>query len=71
MGCFNRAMVRCKCGSFIEFQSKAGDCISDYDLDEAPMAILADINGQHETCVECGNGVRVRVIALATKEFDN
>lgn len=61
MGMFDSVYVDCpKCGTDIEFQSKAGDCIlGTYNLNNAPQEILEDIEGDVEECHKCGETVKI------------
>lgn len=63
MGCFDSVEVPCgKCGADVEFQSKAGECyLETYTLDDAPKAILGDLDGKSEICPVCTAEVTVRV----------
>jgi len=59
MGMFDRIWLSCPaCGNPVEFQSKAGECsLADYSYPEGvgkiPPAVLADLDGQVETCQKC------------------
>lgn len=64
MGCFDSVFVQCpqcKRGT-AEFQSKAGDCsMREFAIDDAPLVILADIDGNSARCDNCGYTMRIRV----------
>lgn len=65
MGCYDTVMVPCpKCGRKEAFQSKGGDCLlRDFDLDEAPADVLADVNRHAPaTCEHCGTLFGVAVV---------
>lgn len=68
MGCFDRVYMTCpNCGySRVEFQSKAGECsMSEFDQDRVPLDIAADIEGDVETCPQCGTEVvAVKVLPI-------
>lgn len=53
-GMYDEVRVRCLCGGYATFQSKAGECIlAMYDVDEVPAAIAADLNGEVSECERC------------------
>lgn len=56
MSCFDTIKIYCpKCLSIIIEQSKADKCIlKEYTLDNAPLKILADIDGNEYKCNKCG-----------------
>lgn len=64
MGCFDSVSIRCpNCGAKVEFQSKAGACrFYEYDEDEVPIEVAADINGDTEKCPKCG--IEVKALSL-------
>ena len=66
MGMFDSVRVPCpKCGAVWFAQSKGGDCIlRTYDLADAPVDVLSDVNRHPMTCEECGEGFRVEVKAF-------
>ena len=57
MGMFDTLLIKCpKCRETVAFQSKAGPCdLMDYryGLDDVPLPILADMDGQQEPCPKC------------------
>lgn len=55
MGEYDSVWVKCpKCGSEIEYQSKAGSCsFKNYRSSSVPENIANDINNCIETCKEC------------------
>lgn len=63
MGMFDSVHVRCpKCGTFLEFQSKAGPCVlKDYALDSAPVEVLADIEHDSQWCDKCKHSVGIEL----------
>lgn len=67
MGMYDRVWLVCpKCGSQIEWQSKAGEChLADYSLFDAPPAILGDIAGEHGVC-KCGFAFIIVVQMMAS-----
>ena len=66
---FNTVYVPCRnCERDVQFQSKAGDCVSTYDGNTAPVEILNDIDGDGVTCTHCGVVNTVHVIILAKVE---
>jgi hypothetical protein len=69
MGMFDSLMITCKkCKRTVEFQSKASSCcLSEFEIDNCPDVILADLNGQHEEC-ECGNVITIRSKTVAIVE---
>jgi len=64
MGCFDEITIRCpKCGYHVLEQSKAGDCtMSMYRLEEAPTAILADLDDKQIQCSDCGYILHIHVL---------
>lgn len=60
MGMYDSVYARCdNCGTSLEFQSKAGDCIlSQYTSDDVPIEIALDISGEEQQC-DCGKFVRL------------
>ena len=66
MGMFDSVVTRCpKCHGDIEYQSKAGDCLlRTYDLDDVPVAIGIDINGDVSCCNDCGESYKILVQGL-------
>lgn len=52
MGMFDSVYVKCdECEESIEFQSKAGNCsLASYSPETAPFVILADIDGNWDSC---------------------
>lgn len=61
MGMFDSLYVKCReCGSAVEFQSKAGDCmLHSYSTLTVPGNVAGDLLGQAETC-KCGNRITLR-----------
>jgi hypothetical protein len=56
MGMFDSFWARCQaCGSDVEFQTKAGDCLlRDYRAgDDIPLEIVEDLDEQAEQCPSC------------------
>jgi len=54
MGCFGEVYFRCpKCGELVSQQTKAGDCVSTYQLEEAPPEIVAALVHDAVYCTEC------------------
>ena len=70
MGMFDSVYVKCaKCGTEVEFQSKAGKCdLENYTINNAPPEILIDIDKEIGVCKECGhyNQIHVQVMTFAT-----
>ena len=64
MGMFDSVIAFCpKCGTELEFQSKAGPCLlRNYNINSIPPNIAEDINGDILTC-KCGY---IAKISLAT-----
>lgn len=62
MGMYDSVLAPCtKCDEYVEFQSKAGDCLlSRYFLDAVPVAIANDVEGDTECCEACGTPVTLR-----------
>lgn len=71
MGCFDSVYVQCPaCGKRTEIQSKAGDCsFGEYQLYNAPPAILGALHGEIQTCDHCNAGFTIRVQTLASIEY--
>ena len=69
MGMFDRVYVLCpKCGTGIEFQSKAGDCLLiAYTLYDAPPEILGDLSRDTDTkdCPKCKSSIGIKVVMMA------
>lgn len=61
MGMFDSVHVKCPhCGEFVEFQSKAGDCIlRDYQPDDVPSDIALDVDGKVSECQNCKELVKI------------
>lgn len=57
MGMFDSVVCKCRnkdCEAEIEFQSKAGICdLNRYSIDEVPLSVAEDIDGQTEVCKKC------------------
>ncbi len=71
MGMFDRIWAKCpKCGTDVEFQSKAGDCtLEDFPSEAVPHVIAADITGDSICCEKCDHLVTIG--AGHTKSFVN
>lgn len=69
MGLFDSVWIACPgCGTAIEFQSKAGECtLTYYSMDDAPLKILADIDGDSEYCPKCERVARFRIVPAGWK----
>jgi phage FluMu protein Com len=69
MGMFDSVFVSCpNCGHVVEFQSKAGACnLSAYTVDNVPLKILADIDGESKVCPKCQHVIRVTVRPVGWK----
>lgn len=63
MGMFDSVVATCpKCGCEIEFQSKAGTCnLNRFQLDEVPVEIASNINGELRECENCGEMYRIQI----------
>ena len=66
MGMFDSVNVTCpNCGEFVEFQSKAGDCVLDcYGEASVPGEIAKDIANDTEECRYCGIEVGVALLII-------
>lgn len=55
MGLYDTVVAGCTgCGTPVEFQSKAGDCVlATYTLDAVPYSIALDLDGADEACHKC------------------
>jgi len=64
MGMFDSVFIKCpECGDTSEIQSKAGACmLHEYNLSNAPMSILGDIDGEG---LKCQCGYVIKVVAMA------
>ena len=64
MGCFDSLIVPCPgCGDSVEFQSKAGDCsLARYTVQDVPLKIAQDLDGEVRHCHDCARPVRVRML---------
>lgn len=74
MGMFDTVRARCpECGGEIEEQSKAGPCqLKDYNLYNAPAAVLVDLSEQELWCVHCDSRLKLRVhISTALEPADD
>ena len=62
MGMFDSVIARCpKCGSEVEFQSKAGECqLRRYSINSVPPEIAQSLVGDIETC-GCGEMLKLAV----------
>jgi hypothetical protein len=69
MGLFDSVWMPCPgCGTAIEFQSKAGECgLTSYSMDDAPLRILADIDGDIESCPKCERVAHFRIVPAGWK----
>ena len=68
MGCFDSVWVKCpNCGIENDVQSKSGECLQEnYDLDNCPDDVLANVN-RHSPChCECGVMYEVDVLNRKT-----
>ena len=67
MGMYDSLEVRCPtCGTFVTFQSKAGDCVLDtFCLDNVPSSIADDLNGTTKSCSTCGDILKVNSIVIS------
>lgn len=64
MGCYDTVWVKCpKCGIENSFQSKSGECLlDDYDLENCPDDVMANVN-RHSPChCECGTTYEVDIV---------
>ena len=63
MGMYDSVDIICpNCGHHVDFQSKAGDCVLDrFTKYNAPIKILADINGNCKRCDVCDYRVSVKL----------
>lgn len=63
MGMYDSVMVECPhCKTLVEFQSKAGKCdMEKYPVHEVPPEIAVDIDGDSESCNNCGTHVVIRM----------
>lgn len=66
MGMFDSLIVNCpRCGSEVEFQSKAGECsLARYNLWNVPKKIAADLEGEKEQCTGCMEFVEIKAPSL-------
>lgn len=57
MGCFDTVIFRCPdCGSAIDEQTKAGECLlRDYSQESVPLEIAGRMDGDEVFCQECGS----------------
>lgn len=60
MGCYDSVRFRCpSCSQRFVQQSKAGDCrLADYDSQQVPLTIAADLDGDEVFCPHCNAGFR-------------
>lgn len=64
MGMFDSVYHLCKCGDFVEWQSKVGNCmLGSYNKELVPVGIAKDINNKIEKCIKCG---RTYIISMPT-----
>jgi DNA-directed RNA polymerase subunit RPC12/RpoP len=74
MGCFDEVYIRCPhCDDGFHWQSKAHDCLlSNYSLDNAPLAILGDLLDSEIWCEHCGKriffNVKTKLVVTPRKE---
>jgi endogenous inhibitor of DNA gyrase (YacG/DUF329 family) len=63
MGMFDRIWATCpECGTGVEFQSKAGECVlHDYSRTEVPPEIAHDIDQERERCPQCDTIVQLYI----------
>ncbi len=55
MGMYDSVYLKCKCGGYIEFQSKVGACIlAIYNPTTVPEFIARDVDGDDSYCMVCG-----------------
>lgn len=68
MGMFDSVYLKCpECGSQVELQSKAGECLLiNYSRDNVPLNIAEDLDGRIVTCT---NGHRTIVVKLERKTY--
>ena len=61
VGMFDSVYIECpKCGSDVEFQSKAGDCtLASYGMHDVPPEIAGDLHGQSQECRNCGRPMKI------------
>ena len=60
MGMFDSVYAKCSCGSELEWQSKAGECmLRVYSSNAVPSNIAADINDEIEECIKCGKRYKI------------
>ena len=66
MGMFDRLYVDCpRCGEFVEFQSKAGDCtLTSYYIHSVPSEIALDCKDDVEQCPSCLINVGLQVQSI-------
>ncbi len=70
MGCFDSVLVKCSCGEYLEFQSKADDCMMrEYTVNTMPERIAADLKNNAEQCA-CGNICTIRTGFMAMLEWE-
>lgn len=62
MGMFDSVIAPCpKCGSEVEFQSKAGECeLRRYHISSVPPEIANDLSGEVASC-KCGEMLKIVV----------
>lgn len=63
MGMHDTLVISCpRCGEETEFQSKAGPCsMTEYQVYDAPLAILAVVAGERFDCPGCEKPFTVNV----------
>lgn len=63
MGMFDSVFANCpSCGTQMEFQSKADACLlRSYRVEEVPLNIAVDLNGEKLCCDMCGTAVTLRI----------
>jgi len=70
MGMYDTVHARCpKCGAKISNQSKVGPCtLKDYDIYDAPPAVVVDVAEGEWWCDGCESRLRLRVQVTAHLE---
>ena len=65
MGVYDTVFVPCPdCGEVYPAQSKSGDCLlQDFELNEAPHDVMADVNRHAPFTCECGCVFEVKTYA--------
>lgn len=70
MGMFDSVWVPCpRCGKRHEAQSKGGECeLMQYELSNAPIEVLLDVNRHAPFTCDCGEKFQVRVQTTVTAQ---